>query len=164
MAICTGSGNYLGKKIIVEFAESCGDTDLSLLSYLPVGSVNQKDINVGTTTTDNTSDDTTGVQSNLVTFLTFGVTVSGFATTTDSIAVNQAFLKKYLVNEVIAGRQPTVAVRVIMPDVTYHAFCNVTSTGVSGASTDTATASFEFTATATPFGSGIDSVSISDTI
>lgn len=164
MAICTGSGNYQGKLAIVEFVESCGDTDPTILTYLPIGSTNQKDVTVGTTTTDNTSDDTNGVQSSIVTFLTFAVTVGGFATTVDSINVNQDLLRNYLVNEVINTRQPTVFIRVILPDSTYYAFCNVTQTAVSASSTDTATANFEFTATATPFGSGIPSIQMVPTV
>lgn len=163
MAICTGSSNYTGRNVIVEFVESCGDTDPAGLTYLPIGFSNQKDINVGTSETDNTSDDTTGVQSSIKTYLTFSVSVSGFASQSDGLAVNQALLKKYLVNEIIAGRQPTVFIRVIMPDVTYYAFCNVSTTSNSAASTDAVTYSFEFTATATPAGSGIKAVEVVDT-
>ena len=163
MAVCTGSSNYTGRNVPVEFAVSCGDVDPVGLTYLPFGSVNQKDVNVGTTTTDNTSDDTDGVQSALVTYLTFSATVSGFATSADGVAANQATLKKYLVDEVMAGRQPTVSIRVIFPDVTYYAFCNVTTTSNGAPSGDATTFSFEFTATATPAGSGIKSVYIYDT-
>lgn len=164
MAVCNTSGNYVGKSVVVEFVESCGDTDPTALSYLPIGSSNQKDINVGTTTTDTTSDGTGGVQSSIVTFLTFSATVSGFATTQDGIAVNQALLKKYLVNEVKAGRQPTVWVRAVFPDVTYYSFCNVTTNSNGAPTTDATTYSFEFTSTATPEGSGIDPIYILDTV
>ncbi len=164
MAVCTGTSNYTGRNVILEFVESCGDTDPTLLTYLPAGSVNQKDVNVGTTTTDNTSDDTTGVQSALVTYLTFSATLAGFATQSDGATVNQALLKKYLVNEVIAGRQPSVFIRIIFPDITYYAFCNVTSSTNSASSTEAVTYNFEFTATATPSDSGIPSVQALDTV
>lgn len=163
MAVCTGSNNYVGKNVIVEFVESCGDTDPTLLTYLPIGATNQKDVNVGTTTTDTTSDSTSGVQSSIVTFLTFSATVSGFATSEDGLGSNQALIKKYLVNEVIAGRQPTGWVRCIFPDVTYYAFCNVTENSNGAPTTDATTFSFTFTSTGTPIGSGIDPVQIFDT-
>lgn len=163
MAVCNDASNYAGRKVIVGFAISCGDEDPATLNYLPVGSSNQKDINVGTTTSDNTNDDTFGVQSAIVTFLTFSATVSGFATQADSIGSNQALLKKYLVNEVIAGRQPNVFVKAQFPDVTYYAYCSVTENSNGAATADNVTYSFTFTATATPVGSGIAPLQIFDT-
>jgi hypothetical protein len=163
MANCTGQAtNYTGRNIIVEVAVSCGDVDPKTLTYLPIGSTNQKDITVGSQTTDNTSDDTNGVTSTLVTFIEFSVTASGFATQADNVKSNQAAIKMYHVNEVQAGRQPTYFVRCILPDVTYYAFCNVTSTGVSGPTSDAATFNFEFSATNT--GSEILSLLVEPTV
>lgn len=164
MAIgCDASSNYVGRNVVLEVVESCGDTAPDTLTYLPIGSVNQKDINVGTTTTDITSDDTTGAQATLVSFLTFTASVSGFATQSDGVAANQALLKKYLVDEVVAGRQPTVFVRAIFPDVTYYAFCNLTSNSNSASSSEATGYTFEFSLTATPVGSGVDALYCVDT-
>ena len=166
MAECTGSTNALGKNVILQFLESCGDTDPTLAPELfkVIVSVNQKDVNIGTTTTDITSDDTGSVQASLVTYLTFTATVAGFATTSDNALVNQAFLKKYLVNEIVAGRQPTVWVRAIFADVTYYAFCNLSTSSNGASSTEAVSFNFEFVATATPLGSGVAPIMILDTV
>lgn len=164
MAACETGSNYVGKNVIIGVAVGCGDEDPAAQVYLPIGYTNQKDLTVGSQTTDNTSDDTSGVTSSLVTFLDVSVTASGFASQSDSLTSNQAAIKKYHVNEVIAGRQPTYWVQVIFPDVTYYIFANVTSTGGSAPTTDAVTFSYEFTATSTPGGSLYPPVSVVDTI
>lgn len=164
MANCATGSNYVGKNVIIGVVPACGDEDPQAQVYLPIGYTNQKDLTVGSQTTDNTSDDTSGVTSSLVTFLEVSITAAGFASQSDSITSNQAAIKKYHVGEVVAGRQPTYWVQVIYPDVTYYVFANVTSTGTSAPTTDAVTFSYEFTATATPGGSAYAPVIVVDTL
>lgn len=150
---CPPIGNYAGKQVIVAFIKGCGNLDPQDPgnTYLPIGSMNQKDFTIGTTLAGNTSDDTFGVDSNIVTLLTSEITASGYATQSDSVTSNQTALKKYIVDEVMADqqRQPTVWVEVSMPDLIYYVFCNLTETSVSGATADVTTFSVTFSVTAT---------------
>lgn len=159
---CNTSSNYIGRVVTAAFALACGDADPESLTYLPFGSTTSKTIAQTATTTDNTSDDTTGVQSSLVSFQTFELTVNGFATVADGAQSNQTMLKKYFTEEIMAGRQPTVFVRVIYPDITYYAFCNITNV-TPGDATGSETVTYSFTFSATATGTSNPSVLVVDT-
>ena len=144
--------NYIGRSVPWEYALACGDVDPTTLSYQPVGSTNNKTWNIGTETSDNTADDTSGVTSSLVTYASLESTVSGFATVADNTLSNQAALYQYFLEQTLSSdtrKQPSIWVRVTFPDLTFYAFVNITSYNRSTASTDTVTFEMSVTSTAT---------------
>lgn len=154
--------NVIGRAVPWEFFELvCGDADPTTLSYLPVGSLNNKTWNLSSQVTDNTSDSTIGVTSSLVTYISLESTASGFATGEDGTLSNQARLYKYYTDEVQAGRQPTMWVRVTFPDITVYAFVNITGYNRSMASGETVT--FELSVQSTATGSAQESIVVVDT-
>lgn len=156
--------NYIGRTVPWEFFTGCGDVDPTdpANTWLPVGSLNNKTWNLTTSETDNTSDDTQGVMSSLITYLTLESTASGFATAEDGTLGNQALLMKYLVSEVVDNqRQPSLWVRVTFPDVTVYAFVNMTANNRSMSSTETVT--FEISVKSTATGTSQAAIVIEDT-
>lgn len=151
MALNCPSPNYQGRIVPWEFALACGDLDPETLSFLPLGSLNNKTFELGTSTSDSTTDDSGPVTTEIVTYLTFTSTASGFATREDGSLSNQSALFDYFINEVTAGRQPSLWLRITFQDRTVYAYCNLTSFQRTAASTDTV--SFEVSVTATSTGS-----------
>lgn len=166
-SLSCSQANYIGRTVPWEFAMVCGNVDPrdSSVSFMPVGSLNNKTFNLSTETSDNTTDDTRGVTSSLVTYLSLESTASGFATVEDGTLSNQAELYKYFTNQVQAGdprRQPSLWIRVTFPDITVYAFVNIT--GYNRTMETTGTVSFELSVASTGTNSAtIDPVIIVDT-
>lgn len=154
--------NSIGRTVAWEFFELvCGDADPTSLSYLPLGSTNNKTWNLTSQSTDNTTDQTFGVTSNLVTYISLESTASGYATGEDGTLSNQARLYKYYVNEIQAGRQPTMWVRVTFSDITVYAYVNITAYNRAAASGDTVT--FELSVQSTSTGTVQPAIVVEDT-
>lgn len=159
--------NYIGRSVPWEYAMVCGNVDPqgAGVNFLPVGSLNNKTFNLSSETSDNTTDDTRGVISSLVTYLSLESTASGFATVADGTLSNQAALYKYYTSQVQAGdprRQPSLWIRVTFPDVTVYAYVNITALNRTAGTTETV--SFELTVSSTGTNSAtIDPVIVVDT-
>lgn len=144
--------NYIGRAVPWEYALACGNVDPTTLNYMPVGSTNNKTWNIGTETSDNTADDTSGVTSSLVTYASLESTVSGFATVADNTLSTQAALYDYFIGQTLSSdtrKQPSMWIRVTFPDRTFYAFVNITSYNRTTASTDTVTFELSVSSTAT---------------
>ena len=126
MAICTTSTNNPGKKVAVEFAIGFVDAVFLSLTYLPLGTINAKELAYAATTTDNTNDQSGAVTSEIVVRSGMEITVSGFITSVDSAKSAQDELVNYYWTELQANRQPSVWLRISGPDYprTWHIFTN----------------------------------------
>ena len=160
-------GNMTGRELIVEFAEGCGDLDLDTATYSVFGSINTKQLDFTANTTDNTSDLSGGVTSNLVTTLSSEITVSGWADKSDTeLTSNQLALTKYFINETMAGRQPSGWLHVYAEGygLEYHIYVNITQgPGLGGSTNDTLTFSMTFSATSTGV-KDVDAIQVSDVV
>lgn len=150
MAACTTPTNNPGRLVAVEYAIGCGDDDFINKTYLPLGSMNAKDLTYSATTADNTSDTSGGFTSEIVIRTGMDVAVSGF-TLQDSAVSAQNALVIYYFTELQAGRQPTVWLRVSGNNypLTWHIFSNYKG-GTEGFGTnDPQSISFDFSVTDT---------------
>lgn len=161
MAICVNNtAHYVGRNVVFEFAEGCPDAKPQEAAYKFVGACNTKGFTLSSDTVDSTTDRTTGgVRSTSVTYLTYEVSLDGKVRLQDKADEANTALFKYYVNEIAAGRQPSVWTRMIFPDVTVEAYCNLTNYERSAPDSDMVTFSVTFSATESDFG-----VTVTDTI
>ncbi len=161
MAICVNNtAHYIGKSVIFEYAVGCADAKPLEAEYKFVGAVNTKGFTLGADSVDGTTDQSTGgIRSTTVTYLTFEASVDGKVRMMDKAAEANTALLKYYVGEIAAGRQPSVWTRMIFPDVTIEAYCNLTNYERSAPDSDLVTFSATFSATESDFG-----VTVTDTI
>lgn len=150
----TNQPNYIGRSVPWEFLIADGTTDPRTRSddFKILGSLNNKTFSLGAETSDNTTDDTLGVLSSLVTYLSFESSASGFATVEDGTLSNQTTFQRYFVDQTVASdvrRQPSLWVRITLPNLTYYAYVNVTSFNITAASTSTVEFETSVEATAT---------------
>jgi len=154
-----------GRNLVVEFAAGCGDLVLATAPFKVFGSINTKQLDFTGSTTDNNSDLSEGVMSQLVTTLSAELTVSGWADKQDTALVsNQLELTQYFINEVLNGRQPSgwLHVYAVGYAIEYYVFVNITQgPGLGGGTNDTVTFSMTFSSTATGF-NGVDAIQIVD--
>lgn len=151
MATCSTSTNNPGKLVAVEFATGCGNDDFVNKSYLPLGTINDKQLSFAATTADNTNDQSGATTSEIVVRTGLELTVSGFTTAVDSALSAQNALITYYFAEIQAGNQPTVWIRISGPNYprTWHIFMNYKG-GTEGFSTDDPqSVSFDFGVTDT---------------
>lgn len=151
MAVCTTSSNMIGKTLTVGFAIGCGDDVFTGLTYLPLGTISDKQLEFSANTDDNTNDLSGAVTSSIVVNTALTLSVSGFLTTNDSALSAQNALITYYWTELEAGRQPTVWVKISGADYprVWHIFANYTGTSEGHGTTATSTISFDFETTDT---------------
>ena len=151
MAACTTASNFAGKKVTIQYAVGCGDDVFTGLTYLPLGTVNSKQLNYAAVTADNTNDNSGAVTSEIIVRSGLELTVSGFLTSIDGATSAQNALIKYYWDEVQAGRQPTVWIKIAgdgYPRV-WHIFMNYKGGNESFGTDDVAGGEFNFGVTDT---------------
>lgn len=140
-----------GKNVTVQYAIGCGDDDFNTLTYLPLGTINTKQLNYDAQMADTTNDLSGGVTSEIVVRTGLELTVSGFLTNTDSVVSAQNALIEYYWTEVQAGRQPTVWIKIAgsnYPRV-WHIFMNYKGGNESFNTDDPMSGDFNFGVTDT---------------
>lgn len=151
MANCSTSTNFAGKIVGVQYAIGCGDDVFTGLTYKPLGSINSKQLNYAAQVADNTSDLSGSTTSEIVVRTGLELTVSGFLDKVDGASSAQNELIKYYIDEIQAGRQPTVWVKISgsgYPRV-WHIFMNYKGGNESFGTDDVAGGEFNFGVTNT---------------
>jgi hypothetical protein len=151
MADCNTSSNFAGKKVAIQYAVGCGDAIYAGLTYLPLGTVNSKQLNYAAVTADNTNDLSGAVTSEIVVRSGLELTVSGFLTSVDGATSAQNALIQYYWDEIQAGRQPSVWIKISgdgYPRV-WHIFMNYKGGNESFGTDDVAGGEFNFGVTDT---------------
>jgi hypothetical protein len=164
MADCNTSSNFAGKKVAIQYAVGCGDAIYAGLTYLPLGTVNSKQLNYAAVTADNTNDLSGAVTSEIVVRSGLELTVSGFLTSVDGATSAQNALIQYYWDEIQAGRQPSVWIKISgdgYPRV-WHIFMNYKGGNESFGTDDVAGGEFNFGVTDT--GAANLAVNISDPV
>lgn len=146
MAICSTSTNNPGKLVAVEFAIGCGDDDFLTNTYLPLGTINDKQLSYAAVTADNTNDQSGFTTSEIIVRTGLELTVSGFLTNADSTLSAQNALINYYFTELKAGRQPSVWLRISGENYprTWHLFMNYKGGTEGFSSSELQTGSFDF--------------------
>lgn len=154
MATCTTASNFVGKTVAAGWVVGCGDLDFENATYKTFGTINSKTLTFTGTTTENTNDLSGPDTSMLLTRRGGEFTVSGFATTNDSVTSNQNELIQYYHDELDAGRQTSVWIKVSGPQYPriYYIFAILTNIEEGFNTDDPATVSFTFSTTDTGVG------------
>ncbi len=123
---CTTSTINPGKLVTVGYAVGCGDADYANLTYLPLGTINSKQLSYAAEMASTTNDLSGATTSEIVVRTGMELAVSGFLTAVDSAISAQNALIQYYWDELNAGRQPTVWIKVSGPNYprVWHIFMN----------------------------------------
>ena len=145
MAENCAANNDVGKNLLVQFTSGCGDADYANLSYKSFGTINSKQLSFTSSTVDATNDQSGPDTSTLVTRRDGEVTVSGYATMTDSAISAQNELITYYHAEIAAGRQPSLWLKISGPNYprVWYIYAVITAQNEGGATDDLIT--FEMT-------------------
>lgn len=151
MADCPNANVMVGKTLVVGYAIACGDAVFTGLTYKPLGTISDKQLAFEANTDDNTNDLSGAVTSSIVVNTTFTLSVSGFLTTIDSALSSQNELIQYYWDELNAGRQPVVWLKISGPTYprVWHVFMNYTGSSEGHGTVATSTISFDFVTTDT---------------
>lgn len=153
MSSCA-QANLIGSQYRVAFAAGCGDLDLATATFEEFGTINSKALDFSGNTTDNTSDLSGGVNSNLVTTIGGDITVSGWLQKTDTalVAVQQKITKYFIDETQNPANQPCGWLKCWaegMP-MGFYVFVNITQgPGIGGGTNDVITFSMTFSVTST---------------
>lgn len=152
MATCPNTSTINpGKIVTVGYAIGCGDDDPETLTYLPLGTINSKQLSYNAETTNTTNDLSGEVTSEIVVRTGLELSVSGFLTNNDSAASAQNALINYYFTEARNNRQPTVWIRIAGPGYPriWHIYMNYKGGSESFNTDDPQTGEFNFGVTDT---------------
>lgn len=144
--------NFDGRAVPVDYACVAGSTDPTTIDsgdWQAFGSVNNKTWNLTAETSDNTSDDTNGMSTGIVTLASFEAGISVFAIAEDGTMGNQIALHNYFATQTLSGasdRQPVVWLRATFPGFTAYAYVNITAFPFNASTTDTVSSDLSFSA------------------
>ncbi|QGF21005.1 major tail protein [Vibrio phage Seahorse] len=142
------SKKFVGKERVVEYAITCGDSVPESSEWVRWAALRNSEINVTWDTTDATDADSVGsLRENLATFQSFSVSGDGTARRADHKDIWKHYCKPDS-----TGGQPVLWIRVTDPDLTFTAFCLLTTMSKPATYDDLVTFSFEASATASDFG------------
>lgn len=152
MAVCDNAKVGAGKLVSVGWAgDICGDADHLLATYLPLGTINTKQLTSAAAVADGVNDQSGAYTDETVTRLSMELTVSGFSTSVDTAQTVQNALVNYYHDEVQAGRQPTGWLKVSgasLPRI-YYIYVNCKGVDEGFNTDDNSTISFSFGVTGT---------------
>lgn len=152
MAVCDNAKVGAGKLVTVGWAGNiCGDADHLLATYLPLGTINTKQLTSAAAVADGVNDQSGAYTDETVTRLSMELTVSGFSTSVDTVQSVQNTLVLYYHGEVQAGRQPTGWLKVAGPSLPriYYIYVNCKGVDEGFNTDDNSTISFSFGVTGT---------------
>lgn len=149
MALNCDTTKYVGREVVVEYALACGDVDPGSLTFLPIGAMRGKEVNLEMDTVDATADDSVGsFRENLVTYKTFSFSGDGVARRADGVLSNQTALYTHALTD----PQPVAWMRFTFPDLTITAFMIISTFSRSAPYDEVVTFSLETTTTASDTG------------
>ena len=156
MSTCTNSALDIGRNLIISWVEGCGDDDplstaTTPLVYELLGFTTTKSFNETTRTVSTSNDSSGAFEDELVVGLGMEVSVSVFTAKETAGVSTHNKLRDYRRNEIIAGRQPSVWLKVTDPIEAKHIyiFCNVGDTTKSAETEGVRSGDFNFKMIAT---------------
>lgn len=139
---------YTGRRVLLEYHISCGDTVPASNDWTRMGSMRSKEMNLEWDTTDGTTDDSVGnLRDNLATFLSMSISGDGVLREPGAGMTGLTELTKHFANPLATGGQPYVWMRMTYPDLTFTAFMLLSTFSRGAPHDDVATYSIEASAT-----------------
>ena len=147
MAVCSDAKVGPGKLVAVGWAgDICGDADWLTATYLPLGTINTKQLTAAAAVADGVNDQSGAYTDEAVVRSSLELTVSGFSTSVDTAQSVQNALVLYYHTEIQAGRQPTGWLKVSgssLPRI-YYIYVNCKGVDEGFNTDDNSTISFSF--------------------
>ena len=145
---------YTGKNVLVDFSFACGNVpDPRDLSYMPIGAMRGKSMNISQDTIDTTSDATEGLFRSMIgSYKSFTFSGDGVALARDGSRSNLVMLTKYF----MTVEQSNIWMRVTYPDITVYFYGLINDLSREAPNDDVATFSLEVTATSSSHGVIVD--------
>ena len=147
MATCSDAKVGPGKLVAVAWAGNiCGDADWLTATYLPLGTINTKQLTAAAAVADGVNDQSGAYTDEDVVRSSLELTVSGFSTSVDTAQSVQNALVFYYHAEIQAGRQPTGWLKISgasLPRI-YYIYVNCKGVDEGFNTDDNSTISFSF--------------------
>lgn len=144
---------FTGKDVIVRYHIGCPDQLPLESEWKRMMALRSRGMEISWDTADATDGDSVGaLRENLATFQSMQITGDGTVKVSGAGAANHREFTKHVVNPVATGGQPALWLQYIYPDLTFTAYCLVSTLSRTGAYDDVVTYSFEASATASDFG------------
>src|SRR5690606_24014326 len=144
---------FPGKDVVLEYHISCPDEFPEESDWKRFGSLRTKEFSIEWDTTDATDGDSVGaLRENLATFQTMTISGDGTVKASGAGAQNLINLTKHVIKPDATDGQPAIWLRMTFPDLTFIAYCLVSSISSSAPYDDVTPYSFEASATSSDFG------------
>lgn len=144
---------FTGKDVIVRYAIGCPDQLPLETEWKRMMALRSRGLEITWDTADATDGDSVGaLRENIATFQSLSISGDGTVKVAGAGAENHREFTKHVINPVATDGQPAMWLQLIYPDLTFTAYCLVTTLSRTGAYDDVVTYAFEAGATASDYG------------
>ena len=144
---------FTGKDVIVRYHINCGDAIPLETEWKRMMALRSRGLEITWDAADSTDGDSIGaLREQIATFQSMSITGDGTVKVSGAGADNHREFTKHVVKPDATDGQPVMWLQFIYPDLTFTAFCMVSTLSRTGAYDDVVTYSFEAGATASDFG------------
>jgi predicted secreted protein len=144
---------FTGKDVIVRYAIGCPDQLPLETEWKRMMALRSRGLEITWDTADATDGDSVGaLRENIATFQALSISGDGTVKVAGAGAENHREFTKHVAKPDATGGQPVMWLQLIYPDLTFTAFCLVSTLSRTGAYDDVVTYAFEASATASDFG------------
>lgn len=146
MAVCVNEKSLLlGRNMVFEVADGCADTVPLEAEWKSLGALTSKGKDYSPNTVSSEADDTQGYVENFTTTADLTVSVEGEVRKNDRLdEYGITNLEIYFNEEMKAGRQPSIWIRLVAGSSQLVAYMNITALSVDGGTNDIVSFSVEF--------------------
>jgi len=144
---------FTGKDVIVRYAIGCPDVLPLETDWKRMMALRSRGLEITWDTADATDGDSIGsLRENIATFQNMSISGDGTVKTAGAGAENHREFTMHVIKPTATGGQPALWLQLIYPDLTFTAYCLVSTLSRTGAYDDIVTYAFEASATASDFG------------
>lgn len=144
---------FTGKDVIVRYFIGCPDALPLETEWKRMMALRSRGMEITWDTADASDGDSIGsLRENIATFQNMSISGDGTVKVAGAGAENHREFTKHIINPVATGGQPALWLQLIYPDLTFTAYCMVSTLSRTGAYDDVVTYAFEAGATASDFG------------
>ena len=144
---------FTGKDVIVRYAIGCPDALPTEGEWKRMMALRSRGLEITWDAADATDGDSVGaLRENIATFQSLSISGNGTVKAAGAGAANHREFTKHVFKPDATGGQPVMWLQYIYPDLTFTAFCMVTTLSRTGEYDDVVTYAFEASATASDFG------------
>lgn len=144
---------FTGKDVIVRYAIGCPDAVPLEAEWKRMMALRSRGLEITWDTADASDGDSIGaLRENIATFQSMSVSGDGTVKVSGAGSENHREFTKHVVKPDATGGQPVMWLQLIYPDLTFTAFCVISTLSRTGAYDDIVTYAFEASATASDFG------------